>query len=268
VAGSSPWPASSRSGAGKGARRPDPRGFTTGRERGLLGAAPMHRVLLFDIDGTLVHGDGAGRRALEDAFADVLGDASPLATFSFAGMTDPAIVRAGLRARAIDPGRHPELIEAVLAGYLARLPATIAATPRFRLHVGVADLLAAIADHPALAIGLGTGNLERGAQHKLEPLGIWERFGFGGYASDSEDRAALLEVGAQRGAARLGTPRERCRVIVIGDTPLDVAAAQAIGAECLGVATSVFAAADLRAAGATVVVDDLTDPAALAALVP
>jgi phosphoglycolate phosphatase-like HAD superfamily hydrolase len=228
----------------------------------------MKRVLLFDIDGTLVDGDGAGRRAMEASFADVLGDASPLSTFSFAGMTDPAIVRAGLRAMSIDPGRHPELIEAVLAGYLARLPPTIAATPKFRLHDGVADLLAATAEHSALAIGLGTGNLERGAQHKLEPLGIWHRFGFGGYASDSEDRAALLEVGAQRGAARLGTPREQCRVIVIGDTPLDVAAARAIGAECLGVATSVFTTDQLREAGAAVVVDDLTDPAALAALVP
>ena len=228
----------------------------------------MQRVLLFDIDGTLVDGDGAGRRAMEASFADVLGDASPLATFSFAGMTDPAIVRAGLRVMSIDPARHPELIEAVLAGYLARLPPTIAATPKFKLHVGVAELLAAIADHRALAIGLGTGNLEQGAQHKLAPLGIWHRFAFGGYASDSEDRAALLEVGAQRGAARLGTPRERCRVIVIGDTPLDVAAARAIGAECLAVATSVFDPGQLRDAGANVVVADLTDPAALTSLVP
>jgi phosphoglycolate phosphatase-like HAD superfamily hydrolase len=225
------------------------------------------RVLLFDIDGTLVDGDGAGRRAMEAAFADVTGDAAVLRTFTFAGMTDPAIVRAGLRALAIDPARHPELIEAVLAGYLERLPPTIAATPKFRLHAGVAELLDAIAGNEALAIGLGTGNLERGAEHKLAPLGIWGRFAFGGYGSDAEDRAALLEVGARRGAARLGQPREHCRVIVIGDTPLDVAAAHAIGAECLAVATSVFDAPALRATGAELVVDDLGDAAALAMLV-
>lgn len=226
----------------------------------------MARVLLFDIDGTLVDGQGAGRRAMEAAFAEVVGDAGPLSTFSFAGMTDPAIVRAGLRAAGIDPARHPELIEAVLAGYLADLPGIIAATPGFRLHAGVADLLAAIAGRAGLAIGLGTGNLEAGAQHKLAPLGIWEHFGFGGYASDSEDRAALLEVGARRGASRLGVAREDCRVIVIGDTPLDVAAAKAIGAECLAVATSVFTAEELREAGAELVVADLTDPAGVALL--
>jgi phosphoglycolate phosphatase len=226
----------------------------------------MQRVLLFDIDGTLVSGDGAGRRAMEDAFADLLGDAHALTTFSFAGMTDPAIVRAGLRALAIDPIRHPELIAAVLDGYLARLPPTIAATSAFRLHAGVAALLDAIAVRDGLAIGLGTGNVERGAEHKLAPLGIWERFAFGGYGSDSEDRAALLEVGARRGADLLGTPRDRCEVVVIGDTPLDVAAAKAIGASCLAVATSVFTADALRTTGAELVVDDLTDPAALALL--
>lgn len=227
----------------------------------------MRRVLLFDIDGTLVSGDGAGRRAMEDAFAAVLGDAHPLTTFSFAGMVDPAIVRAGLRAMAIDPARHPELIAAVLDDYLARLPPTIAATPAFRLHAGVAALLDALGDRPGLAIGLGTGNLERGAEHKLAPLGVWERFAFGGYGSDSEDRAALLEVGARRGAARLDAPREHCEIVVVGDTPLDVAAAKAIGASCIAVATSVFTAEALRATGAELVVDDLTDPAALAQLV-
>ncbi len=226
----------------------------------------MRRVLLFDIDGTLLSGDGAGRRAMEDAFAHVLGDAHPLTTFSFAGMTDPAIVRAGLRAMSIDPGRHPELIEAVLDDYLARLPPTIAATKAYRLHVGVAALLDAIATRDGLAIGLGTGNLERGAEHKLVPLGVWDRFAFGGYGSDSEDRPALLEVGARRGAARLGVARDRCDVVVIGDTPLDVAAAKAIGAASIAVATSVFTADALRATGAELVVDDLTDPAALALL--
>ena len=94
-----------------------------------------------------------------------------------------------------------------------------------------------------------------------------QRRQFGGFGSDSEDRAALLEVGARRGAAALDVARERCRIVVIGDTPLDVAAARAIGAHCLAVATSVFTPAQLREAGADVAVADLTDPRALAVLV-
>lgn len=225
-------------------------------------AATVH---LFDIDGTLLDGDGAGRRAMELAFAAEFGDdaCTALRALRFAGMTDPAIVRAGLRGAGRDPSDDDRAIAAVLARYLELLPQTIAQAARFRAHVGVHACLDALAGRAELAVGLGTGNLERGAALKLAPLGLGDRFAFGGYGSDAEDRAALVAIGAERGAAALGRSRQACRVVVIGDTPKDVAAAAAVGAQSLAVATSFHGVDELAAAGATLAVRDLTDPAAL-----
>lgn len=221
-------------------------------------------VYLFDIDGTLLEGGGSGRRAMEAGFADVVGEDGGLATLNFAGMTDPAIVRAALRASGSDPSRDDELIAAVIDRYLARLPEEIGRSDRFHLHVGVPRVLGALGDRKHSAIGLGTGNVEPGARLKLGPLGIVDAFAFGGYASDHEDRPTLVGIGAARGVAALGCARADARVIVIGDTPKDVHAALAIGAECLAVATGWFTVDDLRTAGATLAVADLEDPAALA----
>ena len=94
---------------------------------------------------------------------------------------------------------------------------------------------------------------------KLAPVGLNDYFAFGGYGSDHGERQHLIRIGAERGAARLGRPREECRVVVIGDTPKDIAAAQAIGAECLAVATGSYTVEALLAAGATWAMTDLSD---------
>jgi phosphoglycolate phosphatase len=218
-------------------------------------------VYLFDIDGTLLDGKGAGRRAMEAAFTEIVGDCSGLRRMGFAGMTDPAIVREGLQHASIEV--DPETIEAVLERYLLRLADCIAATPDYGLHPGVHEILDRLDCVEGCAIGLGTGNVERGAELKLTPVGIHQRFAFGGFGSDHEQRAELLRVGALRGAQRLSEPLEACRVVVIGDTPRDVHAASAIGAQCLAVATSFFSIENLRDAGADVVVGDLTAPEAV-----
>ncbi len=223
-------------------------------------------VYLFDIDGTLLDGGGSGRRAMEGAFAEVTGDRTALAGIRFAGMTDPAIVRAGLRVAGRDPGQDAAVIPAVIERYLARLPDEIAATHEFRLLGGVIECLDALAAMTDVAIGLGTGNVERGARLKLGVLGVADAFGFGGFACDHEDRAALVGVGAQRGWTRLRRAATAVRTIVIGDTPKDVAAAKANGLECLAVATGQFGVDELRACGADRVVADLGEPQALAYL--
>ena len=129
------------------------------------------------------------------------------------------------------------------------------------MHAGVEALLDVVAEVTGVAVGLGTGNIEAGAWAKLDAVGLRGRFGFGGFGSDAEDRAALLRVGATRGAASLGAGIDECRVVVIGDTPRDLAAANAIGAECVLVATGTFTTAALRAARAPTVFETLAETA-------
>jgi phosphoglycolate phosphatase-like HAD superfamily hydrolase len=224
---------------------------------------PQPNVLLFDIDGTLVRTDGGGRRAFEAAFGDVCGRPNACAGISFAGMTDKAIVRRALSA--IGQGPDEALMQRVLEAYLRRLPEALPAGS-VRVLPGVVSALETLAANPLCAVGLGTGNLCDGARVKLERAGIAGWFSFGGYGSDAENRAELLSIGADRGANRLARSVSECRVVVVGDTPLDVTAALAIGAECVGVGTSGFDPAELLRLGASHAFSDLSDPRALPAL--
>jgi phosphoglycolate phosphatase len=161
----------------------------------------------------------------------------------------------------------PALVDAILATYLDALADEVARASAFRVLPGVDAVLRRLARVDGVAVGLGTGNLRRGAQLKLARAALDARFAFGGFGCDHEDRAELLRIGAARGAATLGVGVDDCRIVVVGDTPLDVAAARAIGAECVAVGTSGVALDVLRAAGATHVFADLTEtgvPAALA----
>jgi phosphoglycolate phosphatase len=209
-------------------------------------------VFLFDIDGTLISTGGAGRRSMEAAFGELHGPRGVAAIeFSFAGMTDRAIVRTGLRALEGHPLERAEpAIDRVLDAYLVRLGDEVRRTETYRVHPGVTSILEWLPRTARTAIGLGTGNIRKGAYAKLARGSLDGSFPFGGFGCDAEDRTELLRVGAQRGAAVLGTPFAECRVVVIGDTPKDVAAAQGIGAECIGVGTGGFEPKALRDLGA------------------
>ncbi|MGZ3444594.1 MAG: HAD family hydrolase [Myxococcaceae bacterium] len=223
-------------------------------------------VLLFDVDGTLVTTGGVGRRALEVAFERSYGHRDACRSFRLDGMTDRAIVRAGLRAIDVPPTEA--CIDQVLVDYLRVLAEEVAAAPdaTYRVHAGMAETLDAAHALPHAAVGLGTGNIREGARIKLERVGFYHRFAFGGFGCDAEDRTALIRRGAERGAAMLGASVAECRVVVIGDTPKDVAAAQAIGAESVGVGTGSFSAEQLLASGATRAFGDLAAPGALEAV--
>jgi phosphoglycolate phosphatase len=223
-------------------------------------------VLLFDIDGTLVTTGGVGRRALELAFERAHGCREACAGFRFDGMTDRAIVRGGLLALGVPP--TPASIDAVLGAYLDVLAEEVAAAPArtYRVHAGICDTLDAAAAESHFAVGLGTGNVREGARIKLERVGLFARFGFGGFGCDDEDRTSLLRRGAERGAASLGVALSDARIVIIGDTPKDVAAARGIGAESVGVGTGSFSAGDLAASGATRAFPSLAVPGALEAV--
>jgi phosphoglycolate phosphatase-like HAD superfamily hydrolase len=221
-------------------------------------------ILLFDVDGTLVRTGGAGRRAIEGALAEHGADGA--ASFSFAGMTDRAIVRLALQSLGRPPSERD--ITTVLARYLELLAGEVATAreDEYRVCPGIPAALDAAARSAACAVGLGTGNLEQGAFIKLGRVGLAERFRFGGFGSDAEPRDELLMIGAERGAKLLGVSRADCRIVVIGDTPRDVAAARAIGAECIAVATGPVAQDELVASAPDHLFADLGAPGALAAL--
>lgn len=223
-------------------------------------------VLLFDIDGTLVTTGGVGRRALEKAFERTYGQPDACSHFRLDGMTDRAIVRQGLVAIGEDASE--EAIDALLRSYVELLEEFVAQADAstYRVHAGMERAVDTAVSRNGFAVGLGTGNIRDGARVKLSRVGLYDKFAFGGFGCDHEDRVELIRRGAQRGAERLGLAMEACRVVVIGDTPKDVAAAQGIGAECIGVGTGYFTPAQLVESGANKAFRDLTEPGALEAL--
>ena len=172
-------------------------------------------VVLFDVDGTLIDCGGAGRRAMEATFRELDANTDALG-FTFAGLTDRAIVRSGLRT--LKRGDDDASIDGVIARYLEHLAAELPRSEGYRILAGVSELLGRLASIEGLVVGLGTGNVEPGARAKLRRGGLDRSFAFGGFGSDHEDRARLLEVGATRGgrgghaAGRACRPRHRRRV--------------------------------------------------------
>ena len=227
-------------------------------------AAVRPTILLFDVDGTLLLTGGAGYRALVRAFDAVTGRPDALDGMRFGGLTDRLIVRRGLEAigRAYDEAVYEALIQL----YLGHLEEEVPRAPNYRVMPGAPEVLDAVARWPGVAVGLGTGNVRRGAEIKLRRAALDRHFGFGGFGCDHEDRRELLRVGLRRGASRLGADPEHCPVVVIGDTPRDVWAAREIGAECVAVTTGSFGRAELEREGATAIFDTLADAGVLEAI--
>lgn len=204
-------------------------------------------LYLFDIDGTLIGGDGSGRRAFDRACLECAGIAGALDHLLLDGMTDPLILDSVF---AHHHARTPSTDEAraILEAYLRHLEAEVAAGlyhVKPAVHLTLDEL-----ERRGAAIGLATGNLEGGARIKLTRGDLWRRFRFGGFGSDAADRAELVRVAIARGCVRAGRPFARDEIFVIGDTPKDVAAAHAAGARAVGVATGRFSVDELAAAGA------------------
>ncbi len=226
----------------------------------------MERLLLFDIDGTLVAG-GPAKDAFGLALERVYGTAGPIGEWEFSGKTDPQIARellreAGFRDRDIEAG-FPRMWEV----YLAEMERRIHGEPT-RLLPGVPELVDALDDTRAAALALLTGNLAHGARLKLEVVGLAERFAVGAYGSDHEVRNELPAIARGRARTHWGILFEPGQVVVVGDTPRDVACGQYFGARTVAVATGRFSREELSRARPDVILDDLsnTESALLACL--
>jgi len=199
-------------------------------------------VVLFDIDGTLVDTGGAGRRAIERAAGELYGRPDLFEGIAFDGATDFSICRRALERLGSPP--EDGHIRSLLSVYLEHLEQEMAQAPVYRVYPGVSRLIEELQRRRVL-IGLGTGNVERGARLKLARGGLNGFFPFGGFGDDAEERSGILQAGLRRAEALLGRSPERAWII--GDTPRDLEAARAVGARCLLVATGKYSVESLRA---------------------
>ena len=226
------------------------------------------KLVLFDVDGTLLWTDGAGRRAIHRALLDEAGTAGPIATYRFDGKTDPQIVRDLLSLAGHPRAGDDALIQAVCRRYVDQLRVELdRPTQATKLLAGIEPLLAALESHEAVEralVGLLTGNVAPGAALKLRSAGLDpERFRVGAYGSDSARRGDLPHVAATRAAALTGRPFAGTDVVILGDTPDDVACGQSIGARSVAVATGFYDLSALRASGASYVFETLVDTASV-----
>ena len=226
----------------------------------------MRKLVLFDIDGTLVLTGGAGLRAMNRACAELVGHDHALEGIPLAGRTDRIILTdvVGRAGRELDD----ELLATLRDRYVSYLAEEIERPGRGVKAVmpGIRELLAALERREDVFVGLLTGNFEAGARIKLGHFGLWRYFTCGAYGDDAADRNALVPFAVDRargcGLPDLGTEH----VLVVGDTPYDVACARAVGAVPVAVATGGYTVEQLRESGAGIVFRDLGDTEAFLSL--
>ncbi len=221
-----------------------------------LKTPPAKRLLLFDIDHTLIDSGGAGVQALRDAFEEQFGIGEDLAGIEIAGRTDTGIIHQILQKREI--ALSEENTAAFLERYLRLL---VRELPRRegKLLPGIAELLQRLQEERRHVLALLTGNVSRGAKLKLEHYGIWHFFDFGAFADDHHVRNELGPFAVRRAFERHGIEFAPEQIDVIGDTPHDIACGKAIGARTIAVATGDFSTTQLADYAPDIVLDDFSE---------
>jgi len=224
-------------------------------------------LILFDIDGTLLLSGRAGLRAMTRAFAQTFGVADAFAGTSFGGRTDSFLVSYALKAAGL-----PDTVEnhaRFRDTYIPLLAEEIEhpGTGHKGLMPGVRELLEALGEHDHIHMALLTGNYRDAAEVKLTHFELWEFFEWGAFSDDAADRNALVPIARQRAETYDVPPEAGQRVIVVGDTPYDIECARVGGAQSIAVATGGHSMAELRAAGADIVLADLSDTEKVMALI-
>ena len=204
----------------------------------------MVRLVLFDIDGTLIQSGGAGEKAFARVCATEFGIPDGTARLSFAGRTDPSIVREFFNLHQIPA--TPENFDRFFGRYVFCLDFMLGQLAG-RVLPGVEHMITAMKTMPEPPLlGLLTGNIRLGAEIKLSHYGLWKHFWMGGFGDDDEDRNKIAAVARDRGSKFLRRKLTGEEILVIGDTPRDVECGRAIGAKVLAVATGMYSAEKLR----------------------
>jgi phosphoglycolate phosphatase-like HAD superfamily hydrolase len=220
------------------------------------------RLFLFDIDGTLVTARGAGRTAFNRALQEVFGTVGPAeAGYDFRGRTDLRILHDLMGAAGFSAEEIAARAEACFAAYVRELATVIGDGRRVEILPGVPALVRALAARDDAVVGLLTGNVEAGARIKLAPTGLWPLFRVGAYGSDDIDRRRLPAIACARAQAVAGHDFPFERVVIIGDTPLDVDCARACGARAIAVATGFYPYDELEGCAPDLIFKDFTNVA-------
>ncbi len=218
----------------------------------------MPHLLLFDIDGTLILSGGAGSRAMARAFHDVFRVQDAFRDIPMPGRMDPLIVAdAAARAGLVLDDHLQSRFRARYAQCLRE--ELVKPGPRKGVLPGVRELLEALLGRDDAFLALLTGNYTDAARIKLEYFDLWRYFACGAYGEEASARHELVPVAVERARACGADPAALERVVVIGDTPHDVACARAGRAAAVAVATGGHSAEELAESGAHVVFDDLRD---------
>jgi phosphoglycolate phosphatase len=205
------------------------------------------RLVLFDIDGTLLSSEGIGRTAMRRALGSIFGSPGNPA-YRYDGKTDRQIVRDVMRLEGHSDEYIDSQMEKLIETYLEGLREN-AKSGNFNVRplVGVAELLDALEPRKDVVLGLLTGNVEPGARTKLIAAGINpDRFRVNAFGSDHEHRPELPAIAQRRASEKLGLDIERGRMIVIGDTPADIACGRSLGAKAIGVASGHYTVEQLQ----------------------
>lgn len=216
------------------------------------------KLVLFDIDETLVHTGGAGARSWAWAFDQLYGIAADIGAHTSAGETDPQVGRETFRAVLHREPSHDELAR-LYAKYLWHLSEDIWTSKEYRVLDGAEDLLRRLGEAGVL-IGVISGAMEGAAHLKMQPGKLNRYFIFGAYGSDSPDRAELTRLGIGKAARLHGQDLSKDEVYVVGDTPRDIEGAHTAGATGIGVASGHYDVDQLHAAKADYVLESLADP--------
>lgn len=215
------------------------------------------KIILFDLDGTLVRAGGTGAKSMSEAFNNLFHQENAFARISFTGMTDPSILRKAFQ-HTLNRDPLPDESKAFFREYLKILKAQVSGTKKYEVLPGIPQLVQGLISKN-LAVGLATGNLEDGARIKLERAALWRFFPFGGFGSDSEDRTLLTSMAIQRGEALMGRSVGPQDCLIIGDSPAEHKVARALGAKVMLVGTGWTEAGELQALGPDIFVMDFSD---------
>jgi phosphoglycolate phosphatase len=219
------------------------------------------KLVLFDIDGTILLTAGAGRRAITAAISQELGNGKTVGQIRFDGKTDPQIVAELLQSSGQGGDLAPDRLALICRRYVELLADELQRpTTQTTLMPGILELLDRLEREDGVILGLLTGNIQAGATLKLQAAGIDpNRFRVGAYGSDAAQRLELPPIAVRRATPVLGRAPTGSEVVIIGDTPADISCGQCIDARAVAVATGGYSLAELEACGPYALFEDLRD---------